>query len=388
MADRLADDLSAQALDITKKYLLHRSTLKELAAEYHRSPATMHRRLTKWLDEGRFELVDTTDVQSTPRVLGIDDDLSEELTARTKVWRAHVGTIEDVEAAYSEDYLKPDWTVEARRAFEAHDGLHEALGAVAAEYLVTRLQRRMTIGVASGRGVGFTVMRLADLAKDRPSLLRGYESVRIESLFGGALVGAWATPTARALDADENAFQLSTILNIPRTNVSYMRGWLSGEPTETRAQGRDFQKPLDMVIVGLGVLNSRHQFYVHHDQNVQLGAIAGYIETLKALQAEDGSLLDSVAGVGHYLFPVGRKGIYPAELLVAVEGINDALLAVPEERIKTAWEMLLIAGGAQKVSVLVELLTGQCPDAPVDLDNVTIVTDAWTAKQVLKRVQS
>ena len=385
MADRVDDDLNAEALDIARKYLLGRSTLKELAVEYHRSAATLHRRLTRWLDDGRFELIDTARVQSTPRVLGVDNGLSEELTARTKIWRAHVGTIDGVDGAYSEDYLEPDWTAEAQKAFQAHDQLHEALGEVAAGYLVTRLQRRMTIGVASGRGVGFTVMRLADTLEARPSLLRGYESARIESLFGGALVGAWATPTPRALDADENAFQLSTILNVPRANVSYMRGWISGDPGETRTHHQVSEAPLDLALVGMGVLNTRNQFYVHHDQNVQLGAIAGFIETIKALQAEDSSLLDSVATIGHYLFPVGVRD-YPDELLTAVDGINDAIIAVPPERIKTAAEVVMLAGGAQKVSALVDLLTGQCTGAPIDLDNLALVTDAWTAKQVLERL--
>jgi hypothetical protein len=77
MADPVGDDLNAEALDITKKYLLGCSTLKELAVEYHRSAATLHRRLTKWLDEGRFDLVDTAGVQSSPRVLGINNSLSE-----------------------------------------------------------------------------------------------------------------------------------------------------------------------------------------------------------------------------------------------------------------------------------------------------------------------
>ncbi len=92
-----------------------------------------------------------------------------------------------------------------------------------------------------------------------------------------------------------------------------------------------------MALVGLAVLNSRHQFYVHHDQNVQLGAIAGYIETLKTLQAEDPSLLNGVAAVGHYLFPVEPRES-PQELLAVVQGINEAILAVPPERIKTAGE--------------------------------------------------
>lgn len=254
--------------------------------------------------EDRFELVDTTDVQSSPRVVGIDEGLSEELTARTKIWRSHVGIIEGVDGAYSGDHLMPDSTAEAQRSYRAHDRLHEALGEVAAGYLVTRLQRRMTVGLASGRGVGFAVMRLADIAQERPSLVRGYESGHIESLFGRSLVGAWATPIARALDADENEFQLSTALNIPQTKILYMRGWLSGAPADFRSRCRSNERPLNLAIV-VGVSNSWHQFYTPHDQNVQLGAVAGYIEILKSLQPDLSGLLDSVAGVGSLRFPGG-----------------------------------------------------------------------------------
>ena len=164
-----------------------------------------------------------------------------------------------------------------------------------------------------------------------------------------------------------------------------MRGWISGDPGETRTNHQVSEAPLELALVGMGVLNTRNQFYVHHDQNVQIGAITGYIEPIKALQAEDASLLDSVASIGHYLFPVGVRD-YPDELLTAVSGINDAIVTVPPERIKTTIEVVMLAGGAQKVTALVDLLTSQCPGTPIDLDNLTLVTDAWTARQVLERV--
>ena len=95
------DDLDGGALEIATKYLLDRWTLKQLASMYHRSPATLHRRLTKWLDSGRFELTDTQTAESIPRVVGIDERLSEALSGRTHIWRAHVAVVEGVGDAYS-----------------------------------------------------------------------------------------------------------------------------------------------------------------------------------------------------------------------------------------------------------------------------------------------
>ena len=384
MPDR-ADDLDGEALDIATRYLLDRWTLKQLAAEYHRSPATLHRRLATWLDDGRFELSDTQAGHSDPRVVGIDDRLSAELSRRSQIWRAHVAVVEGVTDAHSGDYLQPDQSGVAHRADEAHDRLHQALGQVASTYFATRLRRGMTVGVSSGRGVGFLVMALADLARDKPFLLRGYQGIRIESLCGGARVGAWAVPTVRALDADENVFQLSSILEVPRSNLAYMRGWISGERRDDAAMTDTGGPPLDVALVGLEVLNTRHQFFLHHDQNVQLGAIAPYIETIKELQTGDPTLLDSVAGIAHHFFVTGRHD-YPESLIQAVAGINDEVLVVPPQRIETAAEVIMVAGGAQKVNALVELLEGRCDDAPVEIDNLTLFTDAWTAEQALERL--
>ncbi|MYB50554.1 MAG: hypothetical protein F4X72_15025 [Dehalococcoidia bacterium] len=377
------DDLDGEALEIATRYLLDRWTLKQLADSYHRSPATLHRRLAKWLDDRRFELADTRAAQTHPRVVDIDEHLSDALSDRSDIWRAHVAVIEGAGEAYSEEYLGPDDGVDAQRAFEAHDRLHQALGQAASSYFASRLRRGMTIGVSSGRGVGFLIMGLADLAQERPSLLRGYRSIQIESLCGGARVGAWALPTVRALDADENVFQLSSILGVPRSGVTYMRGWISGE--QRHDVGYSDSPDLDMALVGLEVLNTRHQFFLHHDQNVQLGAIAPYIETLKELQADEPALLDSVAGIAHHFFPTGGRE-YPGSLLRAVEGINKEVLVVPPERIRTADEVIMVAGGAQKLNALVDLLDGRCPSAPVNLENLTLVTDAWTAEQMLGRL--
>ena len=118
---------------------------------------------------------------------------------------------------------------------------------------------------------------------------------------------------------------------------------------------------------------------------MQLGAIAPYIETIKELQTDDPTLLDSVAGIAHHFFVTGERE-YPESLVKAVDGINEEVLVVPPQRIEAAAEVIMVTGGAQKVNALVELLEGRCADAPVELDNLTLFTDAWTAEQALERL--
>ena len=287
------------------------------------------------------------------------------------------------QATHVPAYLGPDDGVDAQRAFEAHDRLHQALGQTAATYFATRLRRGMTIGVSSGRGVGFLVMGLAELAQERPSLLRGYQSIQIESLCGGARVGAWRSlPCAR---------WMPTRTCFSSRQYSECRG--AASPTcgggYRASSGTKSNTPMAPISTwhwsGLEVLNTRHQFFLHHDQNVQLGAIAPYIETLKELQSDDPALLDSVAGIAHHFFATGQRE-YPDRLLEAVDGINREVLVVPPERIRTADEIIMVAGGAQKLNALVDLLDGRCPGAPIDLENLTLVTDAWTAERVLERL--
>ena len=64
---------------------------------YYTSPSTIHRRLTKWLAEGRFELQDKTVANNDMRVVARDDGLGEELVRRTGIWRARVVRIAGVE---------------------------------------------------------------------------------------------------------------------------------------------------------------------------------------------------------------------------------------------------------------------------------------------------
>ncbi len=70
---------------------------------YYAAPSTIHRRLKKWLAEGRFELQDKTPANNDVRVISRDDSLGEELVRRTGIWRARVVRIAGVEAACAEN---------------------------------------------------------------------------------------------------------------------------------------------------------------------------------------------------------------------------------------------------------------------------------------------
>ena len=73
------------------------------------------------------------------------------------------------------------------------------------------------------------------------------------------------------------------------------------------------------------------------------------------------------------------------EFLETISETNKSVLAIAPEKIRNAGEVILIAGGRQTVNALRGVLTGGYPDAPLDKKNLTLVTDAWTAEEILKR---
>ena len=372
------DELEAQALDIARDHLLYDKSLRELAVIYAASPSTLHRRLAAWKKEGRFELLDRR--MFSARIGSQDGVLQEELARKTNLWRARVVRIEGVEHAATPEYLDDPLTPSAITAFRAGDELHRALGTAAAELLLGSLKRHSHVAVASGRGAGFTVAALEDLAARNPSWIRGLEGVRIESLCGGGNVGTWATQVTRSLDADQNAFALSNILGVNRGHVEFMGGWIASRTLHRRRRTHG----IDVALVGLGQVNTRHHFF-HHHQEVHLGDMAEPLDRIHRLQMEDPSLISSVAEIAHTVFLVG-KGPFPKELESAVQEVNEVTLTVAPERLTAAGEVILVAGGAQKVDSLRELLTGGCPGAPVDPSRITLVTDAATAAGILSRL--
>ncbi len=371
------DNLDDKAVEIATEHLLKGRPLREMARDYASSASTLHRRLTAWREQGRFQIVDQRAMAA--RVVRRDERLEEELARRTLLWRARVVEVEGVSLSSSNDHLLEPGSAAAISAFRASDELHRVLGIAAAEVFLGSLKRHGTVGVASGRGVGFTISGLEELARRQPSWLRGYETIHLQSLCGGGHVGTWATPVARDLDADQNVFALASVLGVSKTSLGFMGGWIAARESLPAKRSRG---ALDLALVGLGQLNSHHHFF-HHYQDVQLGEMAAPLARIRALQAKDPGLISSVAEMAHRLFVVG-EGTFPPELQAAMSEINRATLAVSPQRLKAAGEVVLVAGGAQKVPVLRELLMGRCPDAALDLSRLTLVTDATTARAILQ----
>jgi DNA-binding transcriptional regulator LsrR (DeoR family) len=376
-------DLDKTALEIARKHLLKNVSFKELGQMYYAAPSTIHRRLAKWLEEGRFELRDKFADRKTAFISGREDELGEALARKTGIWRARVARVVGVGAAYTDQYLERPESEDAQAAFRASDELHRCLGEVASELILGSLHKNITIGLSSGRGVGFAIERLGEIVRRAPSWASGYESIRLVSLCGGAHVGMWEFTSSRDFDADENVFALSSLLKVPRDRVSYMTGPISLDP-KNQPPKSDFRFNLDIAIIGLGQLNTQHYYF--RDQNeLQVRAMSTSIRKLIEWQAQNPGLADSIAEIVLGLYPVGDKPLSP-EFLNAIQRMNYTILSVPPEKIKNAGEILLIAGGSQKVNALFGVLIGRCPEAPIDKKNLTLVTDAWTAETILRRI--
>ncbi len=376
------DTLDDLGFEIAKAKWLEGRSFEDLARDYPYSKATLHRRFQKWQDARRFELIDTWDTATAARVERLEDDLAEELAGRTLIWRARVARIAGADHAYTGEYRGSAASAATQTAHSASDALHGALGEVAADLLINLLNPHMVVGLASGRGVGFAIARLEEVARRTPAWFTGYKALRVVSLCGGTRVGRWGPSTGRDFDADGNAYYLGEILKVPLANRVYMHGWIS----HTSEPRPEIMATLDLALVGLGVLNTQHHFF-RHNAEVQLGAMAKPLGEIRACQRANADLLDSVADIGHRLFALGPREDLPDELLGAIDQINGVIRAVPAETIRSARQTILIAGGAQKAGGLLKLITGGCPDAPVNLGTVTLVTDAWTAGELLSRLK-
>ena len=378
-------NLDKLALEIARKRLLNNVSYKELGRQYFTSPSTIHRRLSGWLKENRFELQDKLASKKTAYVEGKDDSLAEELVRKTGIWRARVARIAGVEQAYTEQYLAEPESLSAQAAFAASDDLHRCLGEVAAELIINSLRKNMVLGISSGRGVGFTIEALADSVSKSPAWINGYDSIRLISLCGGIHVGRWGQSdfNIRDFDADENVFSLAAALKVPRKNLTYVTGPIS---QHLSGQGLDHHSKfnLDIAIIGLGQLNTRHHYFRGIGE-FQFNNISDPAQKIISWQAENPGLYDGLAEIVMKLYPSSNKNA-PADFLKAIKAMNDTILSAPPVMIKNASEVMLIAGGRQKVEALCGLLKGEYPDAPIERSNLTLVTDSWTAETILKKI--
>lgn len=372
-------DLDKQALEIARKHLLENVSFEELGRLYYVAPSTVHRRLARWLAEDRFELKDKLGERKTAFVSRKDDELGEALARKTGIWRARVIRVAGVDLAYSGEYLANPASPSAQAAYRASDELHRCLGEAAAELILNNLHKNMTIGLSSGRGVGFAIEKMGEIAHRTPSWASGYESIRVVSLCGGAHVGMWESTNSRDFDADENVFALAALLKIPRNNISYMTGPVSVDPKNNQFTAQVTN--LDMAVLGLGQLNTQHH-YLRDYNELQLKAMSEPIREIISWQSGHPELLDSVAEIVLRLYPVGGETL-SREFLAIIEETNKTILAIPADKIKNAGEIILIAGGRQKLNAIEGILTGKCSSAPIEKRNLTLVTDSWTAETIL-----
>jgi DNA-binding transcriptional regulator LsrR (DeoR family) len=378
-------NLDNLALEIARKHLLKNVSFKDLGQSYYAAPSTIHRRLKKWLDEDRFDIQDKLANRKTAFVTARDDDLGEALARQTGVWRARVVRISGVEQAYTPQYQERPETVNAQAAYKASDDLHRCLGEAAGELILNSLRRNLTIGISSGRGVGFSIEGLGEIVRKTPSWARGYESIRLVSLCGGVHVGKWelSDTNSRDFDADENVFALAGILNIPRNNLSYMTGPISMEARGNQS-GTGHNISLDMAVIGLGQLNTQHHYFRDYNE-LQLKTLSVPIRKIVEWQSRNPELYEGLVEIVLRLYPSG-KGALPLEFLETLREVNENILAAAPEKIKNAGEVVLIAGGRQKVDALYGILNGEYPAAPIDKKNLTLVTDSWTAETILQKM--
>ena len=376
-------DLDKSAAEIARKHLLKGMTFRELGRIYHASPSTIQRRLTKWLAKNRFDLHDRMGEKKTAVIISRDDELGERLARKTGIWRARVVHIAGAEEAYHAEYLKEPDDGQSQAANRASDELHRCLGEVAGEMILNSLRKNITVGLSSGRGVGFAVEKMGELIQRTPSWGKGFESARLVSLCGGAHIGMCESSNRRDFDADENIFTLASLLKVPRRNVSYMIGPVSSSQSIAERWPRT-RLNLDLAVIGLGQLSTRHHYFRDYNE-LQLKALSGPIHELIELQTRDPEQAGCIAEIVLRLYPTNRTVLAP-EYNEAIKKTNSTIVAVPPESLKKAGEIMLIAGGMQKLAALSGILKGECSEAPIEKTSLTLITDAWTAEQLLKRI--
>lgn len=376
-------DLEKSSVEIARKHLLKGVSFRELGRIYHASPSTIQRRLARWLVEGRFDLRDRMGEKKTAVIVSRDDELGERLARKTGIWRARVVHITGAEEAYHAEYLDEQDSDRSQALYRASDELHRCLGEVAGELVLNSLRKNITIGLSSGRGVGFAVEKMGELIQRTPSWGKGFESAHLVSLCGGAHIGMCESNNRRDFDADENIFTLASLLKVPRRNISYMIGPVSSSQQHEEHWSRN-RFNIDLAVIGLGQLSTRHHYFRDYNE-LQLKALSGPIHELIASQTRDPEQAGCIAEIVLRLYPTSKTYLAP-EYNEAISKTNSTIVAVPPEILKKAGEVMLIAGGTQKLAALYGILKGECPGVPIEKTNLTLITDTWTAEQLLKRI--
>lgn len=264
--------------------------------------------------------------------------------------------------------------------------LHRRLGDLAARFLwESSLRPGDRIGVGPGRGVGCTIHELSPLVPERLP----YPGYRIYSLTGGT-TGAPSPEWADIVDADHNAEGLARHLNASAddwANVTPVHlpifvpserdavlGIVAPHLLDPPPSGPPLD--LDVALYGCGVLSHGHHLVAYRSRSTE--AVEAELDLLaRDVWPEAPSAVIDVCE--HYL--VGED--VPERLRPAVEDVvarlNDRVVAVAPAILARARERVLVAGGRYKFAAVLASLIAVPAMRPT-----TLVTDEWTARQLLE----
>jgi DNA-binding transcriptional regulator LsrR (DeoR family) len=297
----------------------------------------------------------------------------------------------DVSEAQSPQYKSADKR-EQEKAALASDLLHLQLSIEAAKYLVPKFRDQDSIGIGSGRAAVYA----AYFSSKSPDVLK-LEDPRIFSLSGGVRDVRWSTGhdvrlsnLPYSVDADIGVTILADASKIEKKNqhLAYLPVSLPDPIAAMQAVAPHLisqDTHLNIAILGLGALSSRHHYYAH--PGPELAEIKEEIEKIKQIQNKDPDrVFDGIGEICHYLFWCGEDE-NACEIKEILQRINSKIIAIRKETLKNTRETFLIAGGAQKLAILEKILTREYPDIPVTPRYTTLITDNWTALQLIDSIR-
>lgn len=345
------------------------------------------RRVTDLLREAyRSDLVSYRveyNFKSSPERL---DDLGKELAERAGLWTARV--------LKSRPPVAPGVPDPGESAVE----LHHQLGRLAGEYVAPLIRRSVAVG--AGRGVAYTIRALRDHVTD--AMRAHLRDLEVFSVVGPMWVRTYSQrQTAREfVDADQNAVELADILGVPWEQVHLV--WLPRLYTRDPANGKDavvatmarhvlgddweadthdHSRKVNVAIFGLGVVNNDGH-YMMHQGGPQTDAIPEIGQLREEIVSDWPTAVVDVCDRFHL-----RAGGVPAEKWdradAIVKGLNAKSVAVSFAKLDAAEYKVLVAGGAQKLEGIVEVLRA---GDDIGVHPNVLVTDEQTAHALLERL--
>ncbi len=321
--------------------------------------------------------------ESSPEKL---EDLGQELGERAGLWKALV--------LRSRPPVAPGVPAPADSVLE----LHYQLGRLAAEYVAPLIRRSVAVG--AGRGVAYTIRALRDHVTT--AMRARLNDLEVFSVVGPMWVRTYSQrQTAREfVDADQNAVELADILGVPWEQVHLV--WLprlyTREPPDGmaavvgtmarhvlgddwEADTHDHARKVNVAIFGLGVVNNDGH-YMMHQGGPQTDAIPEIRQLREEIVPDWPTAVVDVCD----RFILRAKGV-PDEVRpraqAIVDGLNAKSVALSFSKLNAADYKVLVAGGAQKLEGIVEVL-GAGDQIGVKPD--VLVTDEQTAWALLERL--